>query len=118
MKIGLINWFDDDKGFGILKTPDNNEVFLHISNWKDVIKFSSSNYMPILFKIGFLRNKKTALNCEYFKQNSFNHWEKVLSLKDNNYNVKIRFEEVNLLELIISKLMKILTSFILKFLQN
>ena len=53
MEIGLIEWFDDSKGFGLIKTADSNEVFLHISNWKDSRSLNTENKIPILFNIGF-----------------------------------------------------------------
>lgn len=104
MEIGLIEWFDDDKGFGVLKTPDNNEVFLHISNWKDSIEPSATNQTPILFEIGFQRNKNTAINCAYFNPQNEKHWEKVFSLIDYSYSIRVDYTQKNLLELILSKL--------------
>ncbi len=33
MLIGLVKWFDADKGFGIVGTPDEGEYFLHINSF-------------------------------------------------------------------------------------
>lgn len=60
MEIGLIEWFDASKGFGVLKMPDNTQVFLHISNWIDSQKLASTNHTPIFFEIGFQKGKSTA----------------------------------------------------------
>lgn len=32
MLIGIIKWFDTEKGFGVIGTPSGDEFFLHISN--------------------------------------------------------------------------------------
>jgi len=33
MLIGLVKWFDADKGFGVVGTPDQDEYFLHINSF-------------------------------------------------------------------------------------
>jgi cold shock CspA family protein len=33
MFIGIVKWFDNEKGFGVLVTPDKEEHFLHISSF-------------------------------------------------------------------------------------
>ena len=104
MEIGLIEWFDDSKGFGVLKTPDNNEVFLHISNWKDSQKFTSTNQTPIFFEIGFQRGKSTALNCIYFDSVNQEHWEKVFAMADYSYSIKTNYTKKNVLGLVLSSL--------------
>ena len=104
MEIGLIEWFDDSKGFGVLKTPDNNEVFLHISNWKDSQILTSTNQTPIFFKIGFQRSKSTALNCVYFDSVNQEHWEKIFSLAKYSYSIITNYTNKNVLELVLSSL--------------
>lgn len=104
MEIGLIEWFDDSKGFGVLKTPDNKEIFLHISNWKDSQELTSTNHKPIIFEIGFQRNKSTAINCTYFNPENQSHWEKVFSLSEYSYSIKINYAQKNILGLVLSKL--------------
>lgn len=104
MEVGLIKWFSEDKGFGVLKTPDNNEVFLHISNWNDPQEFSMDNHAPIIFKVGFKRNKITALNCTYFDSKNIKHWNKIFSLSKYSYSIKINNIHKNILELALSNL--------------
>ncbi len=102
MEIGLINWFNDEKGFGVItrldgisennihrasKKRSNYDYFFHISDWKDKIKFSSSKLYPILFKGGFERNRLTALECKYFDINETQHWETLM--KYNNIRISI-----------------------------
>lgn len=100
----MLEWFDETKGFGVLNTPDNKEVFLHISNWEDSKKLNSKNELPILFRIGFQRNKTTAISCRYFNPNEYSHWDRVFSLKEYSYSVKIKYSKINLLDLVISQL--------------
>ena len=104
MEIGLIEWFDDSKGFGLIKTADNNEVFLHISNWKDSRNLNTENKTPILFNIGFQRNKNTALDCKYFDKNNSNDWQTLFSIKEHNFIVKVKYSEFNLLQLTFNSL--------------
>lgn len=104
MEVGLLEWFDEEKGFGLLKTPDNNKVFFHISNWKDSIEFESSNQLPIFFKLGFQRNKTTALNCKFFNPKNSQHWKKLLSLNDLSYSISINYTQNNLVELVLLNL--------------
>ncbi|MGL5618673.1 MAG: cold-shock protein, partial [Tannerellaceae bacterium] len=33
MLIGLVKWFDTEKGFGIIRTPDGEEYFLHVNSF-------------------------------------------------------------------------------------
>jgi len=104
MEIGLIEWFDDSKGFGVLKTPDNNEVFLHISNWIDSQELAPTNHTPIFFEIGFQRNKNTAINCTYFNPDNQKHWEKVFSLSEYSYSIKIDYTQKNILIIVLSEI--------------
>jgi len=123
MEIGLIEWFDDSKGFGLIKTADNNEVFLHISNWKDLRNLNAENKLPILFNIGFQRNKNTALDCNYFDKNNPIDWQTLFSIKENNFIVKVKYAEINLLQLTFNSLssdfdISILKDFFIKGIEN
>lgn len=104
MEIGLIEWFDDSKGFGLIKTADNNEVFLHISNWKDSRNLNQEDKLPILFTIGFQRNKTTALDCKYFDENSSLDWQTLLNVKEHNFLIKLKYSEFNILQLTFNSL--------------
>lgn len=104
MEIGLIKWFDDEKGFGVLLTPENQEIFLHISNWKDQVSLTSTNQMPILFKTAIQRNRNTAINGTYFNPNNLEHWEKLLSLSEYSYSIKVDYRNINLFNLALSNL--------------
>ena len=106
MEIGLVEWFNDRRGFGLLKMSDNKEVFLHISNWKDSIQISSANDLPIIFKVGVgvQRKKITALDCNYFNSKDEQHWNTLFSTKEPSFLVKANYREINLLLLVLDSL--------------
>lgn len=61
LKAGLVQWFDADKGFGIIENAEEGEFFLHISN----IDQSSTDQKPrpglvLVFKETLQRKKKAA----------------------------------------------------------
>ncbi|MDA9325817.1 cold shock domain-containing protein [bacterium] len=123
MEIGLIEWYDDSKGFGLLKTADNNKVFLHISNWKDSKSINLENKLPILFKIGYQRNKNTALDCKYFNANNSINWQALFSVKEHDFTVKVKYTEINLLQLTLNSLnsdfdVSIVKEFFIKEIEN
>ena len=62
--IGLVKWFDTDKGFGVIGTPDNDDFFLHINSFLNKPQ-SISKGTSIIFskKIDQKRNRNTAENC-------------------------------------------------------
>jgi hypothetical protein len=64
LQIGLVKWFDRNKGFGIIETFENKEFFLHASN----IELSDDRILiatPLIFEIGIAKQDKTtpAINC-------------------------------------------------------
>lgn len=61
-KSGIIKWFDESKGFGIIGTPTNEEYFLHKSNLiSKPIELHPKT--PVIFIPDFERDKKTAKEC-------------------------------------------------------
>ncbi len=89
--IGLIKWYDEDKGFGVISTlmPEsihNMEVFFHHSNWCGKRKFCSTSN-PIVFQIRKRKRRDgyEALKCDNFKC-SIEHWQ--LIYKHKLYNTK------------------------------
>ena len=42
-EIGFISWFNDERGFGVIDSPDDQEYFLHSTNWIDTNVLSNSN---------------------------------------------------------------------------
>ena len=60
MLIGLVKWFDADKGFGVVGTPDEEEYFLHINSFttkpEKILKGTSIAFSP---KIDKAKNRQT-----------------------------------------------------------
>ncbi len=57
MQIGLVKWFDESKGFGVVVTPENEELFLHINSFTErpakILKGT-----PIIFSKHFDKKKE------------------------------------------------------------
>lgn len=103
MEIGLIEWFNEEKGFGVIKTLKNDEVFLHITNWVDKNDEYPSLRSPVVFEIGHQKGKITALNCSKFDSNQKNHWDSLLLIESNSFTVRIKYSEFNILKVVINQ---------------
>lgn len=79
--IGIIKWFNHEKGFGAISTnhdfsfiiPENeklnqnvNEVFILRRNWKNFQTIDENINISVVFEIDFEQNKVTAKNCKFF----------------------------------------------------
>ncbi len=91
MIIGLVKWFDPDKGFGVVGTPDGEDYFLHINSFtkkpeKILIK------TPIAFspKTDKAKNKNFAENSRLVGNTE--DWKLILSHLGKSENVKIEVE--------------------------
>ncbi len=104
MEFGLIEWYDESKGFGVLKTPEGKEVFLHITNWKDAEKIQITNQKPIVFEPGIQRGRSTALNCSYFDFRSELHWRELFSLSEKTSFILLKNGRINLFYIVFSEL--------------
>ncbi|WP_428236547.1 cold shock domain-containing protein [Gracilimonas sp.] len=60
-EIGILKWFDREKGFGVIGAPEGEEYFLHKSNVKGGLEKFRKLY-PVFFKKGYdeKRDKLTA----------------------------------------------------------
>jgi hypothetical protein len=103
MEIGLIKWFRKSLGYGVLKTPENIEVFLHISDWIDTEEIIVTNQTPLIFKLKPSKKKLTAIDCCYFKIENKNHWDKLFSLSKFHYSVNVNNSQNNILNLVLNK---------------
>lgn len=85
--IGIIKWFDKEKGYGVIGTNHNlsallehnanstsnpTEVFLHIKNWKDSVSIDLSLKVSVIFEVDIEKNKVAAKNCKYFSHSTEN----------------------------------------------
>ncbi|HKJ31071.1 MAG TPA: cold shock domain-containing protein, partial [Balneolales bacterium] len=60
-KIGLVEWFAQDKGYGVIICPDIGEVFLHKSNIID--KELKPRYgKALFFEVEQLDSKRSGIN--------------------------------------------------------
>lgn len=61
MLIGLVKWFDPDKGFGVIGTPEEGEFFLHINSFtikpEKILKGTPIAFSPKIYKV---KNKNSA----------------------------------------------------------
>ncbi len=62
--IGLVKWFDNEKGFGTLGIPDSPDIFLHKNNCADIEGFINKKE-PIVFDLSYdeRKNRLTAVHC-------------------------------------------------------
>ena len=85
--IGIIKWFDKEKGYGVIATNHNlsallehnvnstsnpTEVFLHIKNWNDFVSIDLTLKVSVVFELDIEKNKVTAKKCKYFSHTSEN----------------------------------------------
>lgn len=91
MLIGLVKWFDADKGFGIVGTPDQEEYFLHINSFttkpEKILKG-----MPIAFspKTDKTKNRNSADNSRLVGVPE--DFKTILSYLGNSDSVRIEVE--------------------------
>ena len=105
MIFGLIKWFNEEKGFGVIvSTDDSKEIFLHISQWKDKEKISTSNKIPFVFTTAIQRNKLSAVNCKYFNFNDKEHWQNLFNLYSKSDNIKVEYQTYNITELTLNSI--------------
>jgi cold shock CspA family protein len=91
MLIGLVKWYDPDKGFGVIGTPDEVEYLLHINSFltpTDNISIGTA----ILFskKIDRKKNRNVAENCRLVGE--CEDWKTIFSYLGKSDNVEIEFE--------------------------
>ena len=114
LSIGIIEWYDQNKRFGIIKNLKDQDIFFHHSNWWDSslpifnTEFNSiSDKKVLVFEIEFERNKYSAKKCKYFDINNLDHWECLFSRENKkDYSVTLKNIKINILELIISDIHK------------
>lgn len=65
-KIGLIKWFDSDKGFGVILDADKKEFFLHHNNFKDdTSQLVTGSVIIFESRLGKIKNREEAYECTY-----------------------------------------------------
>ncbi len=91
MLIGLVKWFDADKGFGVVGTPDGEDFFLHINSFstraEKILKGTPIAFSPKTDKV---KNRKSAENSRLV--GSSEDWGIILSYLGKPDTVKIEVE--------------------------
>ena len=59
---GIIEWFNESKGYGVIDTPTKGKYFLHKSNLLST-PTTLLPQTPVIFKPDFEKNRKTAKEC-------------------------------------------------------
>ncbi len=91
MLIGLVNWFDADKGFGVVGTPDGEEYFLHINSFitkpEKILKGTPIAFSP---KTDKAKNRNSADNSRLVGISE--DWKVILSYLGKSDSVRIEVE--------------------------
>ncbi len=91
MLIGLVKWFDKDKGFGVVGTSDGEEYFLHINSFTTspdkILKGTPVAFLP---KIDKIKNRKSAESSRLVGNPE--DWKVILSHLGKADSVKIEVE--------------------------
>lgn len=90
MNIGIIKWFNSERGYGVISTLTDNsnkaiDVFLHINNWNEV----SDTITPIVlgFSMDKHKNRYVAKKCRFFDYSSKEDWKELLSYERKGLKV-------------------------------
>lgn len=91
MLIGLVKWFDADKGFGVVGTPDGEEYFLHINSFttkpEKILKGTPIAFSP---KTDKAKNRNSADNSRLV--GIAEDWKEILSYLGKSDSVRIEVE--------------------------
>lgn len=91
MLIGLVKWFNQEKGFGIVENPSEGEFFLHINNFPNK-PHKITKGTAIIFKQKIDDNKKrnTAENCRLIGE--IDDWKLIMKFLDKPDKINIEVE--------------------------
>lgn len=92
MSIGVIKWFDNEKGFGVIGTPEEEEYFVHIKSFVSK-SYDLSEGTVIIFTIAEdkKKNRQIAINCRKLEEPQ--DWNTILFYLDKIDLIKIEIEE-------------------------
>ncbi|MDL2289845.1 cold shock domain-containing protein [Paludibacteraceae bacterium OttesenSCG-928-F17] len=88
--IGLVKWFDSEKGYGVIGTP-NGEHFLHVNNFLEMSK-NIPKVTPVIFtpEKDRKKNRNTAENCRIVGE--LEDWKTLLYYLGESDNIAIEVE--------------------------
>lgn len=91
MLVGLVKWFDKEKGFGVVENPVEGEFFLHLNNFiirpEKILKGTAVVFRK---KIDQRRGRNTAENCRLVGE--LDDWKILMSLLGKQDSVSIEIE--------------------------
>jgi len=89
--IGLVKWFDIDRGYGVIETPEEEKFFLHIKSFGENPQ-NISKGTAIIFsnKIDEIRNRNAAINSHLIDH--FKDWKLALNYLGKSDDVRIEIE--------------------------
>ena len=88
MHLGLVKWFDNDKGFGRIGTVNGDDVFLHIDQF--IVKPEKVLKLKALF-FDIENNNKGNKATNLSNPNTYEHFLYIMSLLESNPKVNIEF---------------------------
>ena len=87
-QLGLIKWFDNDKGFGKIVTTEGEEVFVHSNHFVDkpekILKAKA-----VFFDVVDDKKGKNAVNIS--NPEIYEHFSQIMAISQANPKVKIEF---------------------------
>ena len=102
MELGILDWYSDEKGFGLLVTPKGEQVFLHYSNWKESKRLKMQKDKVFVFEKNFQRNRTTALEVRFFSLKNPFHKRILLAYFDKSIKDENTLEILNYLDLLLN----------------
>lgn len=103
---GILKWYNEEKGYGVVVSAQGaiNEVFLHVTQWKDKYRSSPLKEIPLIFTTSIQRNKVSAVDCQFFNFNDSEQWRQLLNLYGKSEIVVIDFKKFDLIELVFNNI--------------
>jgi len=99
MIIGLVKWFDIDRGYGVVATPENEEYFLHINSFLiKPVELSKGNAIIFATKIDKTKNRISAVNSRLVGK--LGDWKLIFSYLGKYDKVRIELNIKNKKEVI------------------
>jgi len=94
MLIGLVKWFNPDKGFGVIGTAEGDEIFLHINSFLvKPTKITRESAIIFSIKNEKLKNRNTAENSRLVSKPE--DWKIICNYLDKPANVNIEVEIID-----------------------
>lgn len=93
ISIGLVKWFNPDKGFGVIGTPDDGDFFLHVNNLTiSPEKITIGTAIAFTKEIDKFKKRNTAINSRLVGE--IEDWKIIFSYLGKPDNVAIEINTV------------------------